>query len=238
MDWSIGLTYEALSLCRWVDDHLVHVLSPNIYRNTSEALESFEYITSHGKIFWKLYFKNTNLGFNEQSHEYSLDWECYISYVLCSSAPDIYYMAFLEMGHLNRVFRCFSDQVLLWYWNPSGQNSIKSDKKKKKNLRYWYGAEHAPCDFEKVTLLSFCNPILLMVIRTSCLWGYSFILQIRYRGMQQILSTIITMKSMNTGIERNCNPGWNALNAHSKYFTFRFFNVSKTYERHNKYWMH
>ncbi|KAL8224149.1 hypothetical protein R6Q57_019624 [Mikania cordata] len=35
---------------RWVDDHLVHVLSPNIYRNTSEALESFEYITSNGNF--------------------------------------------------------------------------------------------------------------------------------------------------------------------------------------------
>ncbi|KAG2385128.1 uncharacterized protein HKW66_Vig0122200 [Vigna angularis] len=32
---------------RWVDNHLVHVLSPNIYRNTTEALESFEYITSN-----------------------------------------------------------------------------------------------------------------------------------------------------------------------------------------------
>lgn len=29
---------------------MVHVLSPNIYRNTSEALESFEYITSNGKL--------------------------------------------------------------------------------------------------------------------------------------------------------------------------------------------
>ncbi|XVF73924.1 hypothetical protein PTKIN_Ptkin13bG0020100 [Pterospermum kingtungense] len=34
----------------WVDNHLVHVLSPNIYRSTSEAVESFDYITSHGKI--------------------------------------------------------------------------------------------------------------------------------------------------------------------------------------------
>ncbi|KAL3517082.1 hypothetical protein ACH5RR_023984 [Cinchona calisaya] len=34
----------------WVDNHLVHILSPNIYRNTSEALESFEYITSHGNF--------------------------------------------------------------------------------------------------------------------------------------------------------------------------------------------
>ncbi|CAA2989554.1 GDSL esterase lipase EXL3-like [Olea europaea subsp. europaea] len=33
----------------WVDNHLVHILSPNIYRSTSEALESFEYITSHAK---------------------------------------------------------------------------------------------------------------------------------------------------------------------------------------------
>ncbi|KAL3536888.1 hypothetical protein ACH5RR_000254 [Cinchona calisaya] len=34
----------------WVDNHLVHILSPNIYRNTSEALESFNYITSHGNF--------------------------------------------------------------------------------------------------------------------------------------------------------------------------------------------
>ncbi|PNX93817.1 prostaglandin E synthase, partial [Trifolium pratense] len=34
----------------WVDNHLVHVLSPNIYRNTSEALESFDYITSNGNF--------------------------------------------------------------------------------------------------------------------------------------------------------------------------------------------
>ncbi|KAG6618176.1 prostaglandin E synthase 2-like [Carya illinoinensis] len=35
---------------RWVDSHLVHILSPNIYRNTSEALESFDYITSNGNF--------------------------------------------------------------------------------------------------------------------------------------------------------------------------------------------
>ncbi|KAF8377802.1 hypothetical protein HHK36_031187 [Tetracentron sinense] len=34
----------------WVDSHLVHMLSPNIYRNTSEALESFDYITSNGNF--------------------------------------------------------------------------------------------------------------------------------------------------------------------------------------------
>ena len=31
---------------RWVDNHLVHVLSPNIYRTIPEALESFDYITT------------------------------------------------------------------------------------------------------------------------------------------------------------------------------------------------
>ncbi|KAK9277829.1 hypothetical protein L1049_027385 [Liquidambar formosana] len=35
---------------RWVDNHLVHILSPNIYRNISEALESFDYITSNGNF--------------------------------------------------------------------------------------------------------------------------------------------------------------------------------------------
>ncbi|ONK70695.1 uncharacterized protein A4U43_C04F560, partial [Asparagus officinalis] len=35
---------------RWVDDHLVHVLAPNIYRTTSEALESFDYIANNGNF--------------------------------------------------------------------------------------------------------------------------------------------------------------------------------------------
>ncbi|KAI3981583.1 hypothetical protein MKX01_007503 [Papaver californicum] len=35
---------------RWVDNHLVHILSPNIYRSRAEALESFDYITSHGNF--------------------------------------------------------------------------------------------------------------------------------------------------------------------------------------------
>ncbi|KAG2589509.1 prostaglandin E synthase 2-like [Panicum virgatum] len=35
---------------RWVDEHLVHMLSPNIYRTTSEALESFDYISQHGNF--------------------------------------------------------------------------------------------------------------------------------------------------------------------------------------------
>ncbi|KAL9275909.1 Prostaglandin E synthase 2-like protein [Drosera capensis] len=43
----------------WVDNHLVHVLSPNIYRSTGEALESFDYITTHGKCsfcWFRLFF--------------------------------------------------------------------------------------------------------------------------------------------------------------------------------------
>lgn len=35
---------------RWVDNHLVHVLSPNIYRSVSEAIESFDYITTQGNF--------------------------------------------------------------------------------------------------------------------------------------------------------------------------------------------
>ncbi|URD94676.1 Glutaredoxin, partial [Musa troglodytarum] len=52
--------YEACPLCNkvegnsrfllWVDDHLVHVLSPNIYRTTSEVLESFDYMSKHGNF--------------------------------------------------------------------------------------------------------------------------------------------------------------------------------------------
>ncbi|XP_024990332.1 prostaglandin E synthase 2-like isoform X3 [Cynara cardunculus var. scolymus] len=44
---------------RWVDEHLVHMLSPNIYRNTSEALESFDYITSNGAA--AMYFVSKKL---------------------------------------------------------------------------------------------------------------------------------------------------------------------------------
>ncbi|KAG6528266.1 hypothetical protein ZIOFF_010417 [Zingiber officinale] len=41
---------EEAKWLRWVDDHLVHMLSPNIYRTTSEALESFDYIAKHGNF--------------------------------------------------------------------------------------------------------------------------------------------------------------------------------------------
>ncbi|CAI5971526.1 unnamed protein product [Closterium sp. NIES-65] len=35
---------------RWVDGHLVHLLSPNIYRSPSEALEAFDYIATNGNF--------------------------------------------------------------------------------------------------------------------------------------------------------------------------------------------
>lgn len=47
-DGSVG--EEEAKWRRWVDDHLVHVLSPNIYRTTSEALESFDYIANNGNF--------------------------------------------------------------------------------------------------------------------------------------------------------------------------------------------
>ncbi|KAJ3679913.1 hypothetical protein LUZ60_016191 [Juncus effusus] len=41
---------EELKWRKWVDEHLVHMLSPNIYRTTSEALESFDYISKNGNF--------------------------------------------------------------------------------------------------------------------------------------------------------------------------------------------
>ncbi|RVW42480.1 Prostaglandin E synthase 2 [Vitis vinifera] len=41
---------EEIKWLGWVDNHLVHVLSPNIYRSASEAIESFDYITTHGNF--------------------------------------------------------------------------------------------------------------------------------------------------------------------------------------------
>jgi hypothetical protein len=37
--------------CRWVDNHLVHLLSPNIYRTPKEALEAFDYLATSGRCF-------------------------------------------------------------------------------------------------------------------------------------------------------------------------------------------
>lgn len=41
---------------RWVDDHFVHVLSPNIYRTFDEALKSFNYFSEVGE--WPKNFSN------------------------------------------------------------------------------------------------------------------------------------------------------------------------------------
>lgn len=37
---------EVARPCRWVDDRFVHVLTPNLYRTPTEALHSFDYMTS------------------------------------------------------------------------------------------------------------------------------------------------------------------------------------------------
>ncbi|XP_024360069.1 uncharacterized protein [Physcomitrium patens] len=34
----------------WVDEHLVHLLSPNIYRTPREALQAFDYLTTNGNF--------------------------------------------------------------------------------------------------------------------------------------------------------------------------------------------
>ncbi|XP_071703372.1 uncharacterized protein [Rutidosis leptorrhynchoides] len=47
---SVSVDDETQKWLEWVDNHLVHVLSPNIYRSPSEALESFDYITTHGNF--------------------------------------------------------------------------------------------------------------------------------------------------------------------------------------------
>jgi len=41
---------------RWVDEHFVHVLSPNIYRTYEEALNSFNYFSDVGE--WEKNFSN------------------------------------------------------------------------------------------------------------------------------------------------------------------------------------
>ena len=35
---------------QWVDDWLVHLISPNVYRTPGEALASFDYIVREGKF--------------------------------------------------------------------------------------------------------------------------------------------------------------------------------------------
>ncbi|XP_076007256.1 prostaglandin E synthase 2 [Genypterus blacodes] len=41
---------EEMKWRRWADDWLVHLISPNVYRTTAEALSSFDYIVREGKF--------------------------------------------------------------------------------------------------------------------------------------------------------------------------------------------
>ena len=35
---------------RWIDNHFVHLISPNVYRTSKEALQAFDYFTTNGKF--------------------------------------------------------------------------------------------------------------------------------------------------------------------------------------------
>lgn len=41
---------EEMKWRQWADDWLVHLISPNVYRTTGEALASFDYIVREGKF--------------------------------------------------------------------------------------------------------------------------------------------------------------------------------------------
>ncbi|MEQ2184124.1 hypothetical protein GOODEAATRI_004739 [Goodea atripinnis] len=44
-----GMQKEEMKWRQWADDWLVHLISPNVYRTTGEALASFDYIVREGK---------------------------------------------------------------------------------------------------------------------------------------------------------------------------------------------
>uniref|UniRef100_A0A4W5QQY9 Prostaglandin E synthase 2-like n=1 Tax=Hucho hucho TaxID=62062 RepID=A0A4W5QQY9_9TELE len=51
----LNVPFSSLSLHRpnwrkWADDWLVHLISPNVYRTTGEALASFDYIVHEGRF--------------------------------------------------------------------------------------------------------------------------------------------------------------------------------------------
>lgn len=37
---------------KWLDDHFIHLISPNIYRTPAESLQTFNYITDKSKFTW------------------------------------------------------------------------------------------------------------------------------------------------------------------------------------------
>jgi hypothetical protein len=47
---SLSIFREEIKWHKWADDWLVHLISPNVYRSTGEALASFDYIVREGKF--------------------------------------------------------------------------------------------------------------------------------------------------------------------------------------------
>lgn len=45
-----GMQKEEMKWRQWADDWLVHLISPNVYRTTTESLASFDYIVREGKF--------------------------------------------------------------------------------------------------------------------------------------------------------------------------------------------
>lgn len=45
MYWKCGSSSEELQWRQWVDDKFVHMLSPNVYRTPSEALQAFNWFS-------------------------------------------------------------------------------------------------------------------------------------------------------------------------------------------------
>ncbi|XP_060927580.1 prostaglandin E synthase 2, partial [Limanda limanda] len=45
-----GMQKEEMKWRQWADDWLVHLISPNVYRTTGEALSAFDYIVREGKF--------------------------------------------------------------------------------------------------------------------------------------------------------------------------------------------
>ena len=48
--FSAPVSREEMKWRKWADDWLVHLISPNVYRTTGEALASFDYIVREGKF--------------------------------------------------------------------------------------------------------------------------------------------------------------------------------------------
>lgn len=53
---ALGVTREPTAAQRewltWLDDHLIHLIAPNIYRSPTESLQTFNYIADKSKFSW------------------------------------------------------------------------------------------------------------------------------------------------------------------------------------------